>query len=83
MDWLQHNLLTALIFLPMIGAIAVLFVQSNAAIRWTAFGVTAGAFLLSLLLLLTFDWHAGNIQMIQTFNWIPAFNVQYKVGIDG
>ena len=83
MDWLQHNLLTALIFLPMIGAVAVLFVRSNGAIRWTAFGVTAATFLLSLLLLLAFDWHAGNIQMIQTLNWIPAFNVQYKVGIDG
>jgi NADH-quinone oxidoreductase subunit M len=56
MDWLQHNLLTALIFLPMIGAVAVLFVRSNGAIRWTAFGVTAATFLLSLLLLLAFDW---------------------------
>src|SRR5439155_10278938 len=50
-------------------------------------------FALSLVLFATFDWHkgigysyassGGTIQMVQRANWIPAFNIQYLVGIDG
>ena len=50
-------------------------------------------FALSLLLLIPFDWrrgggyayaeNGGNIQLVQTANWIPSLNIQYKVGLDG
>jgi elongation factor Tu len=49
--------------------------------------------LLSLLLLVTFDWNrpgpytymqeGGTVQMVQRATWIPAFNIEYLVGIDG
>src|ERR1700722_19785091 len=58
MDFLRHYLLTILLIIPAAGTIAVLFVRGNA-IRWTALGITLGAFAASLLLLLAFDWHAG------------------------
>src|SRR5439155_10246363 len=48
---------------------------------------------LSLLLFVAFDWHkiggyaydrdGGVVQMVQQASWIPAFNIYYKVGIDG
>jgi NADH-quinone oxidoreductase subunit M len=89
MDFLNQYLLTILIFLPMLGAILVLFGRSRDAVRWTAIGTTLLTFLLSLLLLATFDWHKGgnaygsSVQMITAVPWIPAFNIQYRVGIDG
>jgi NADH-quinone oxidoreductase subunit M len=55
--------------------------------------VTLAAFVLSLSLLLWFDGHAGarygyaadggTVQLVQDARWIPAFNIHYKVGIDG
>src|SRR5207248_196072 len=27
--------------------------------------------------------NTGVVQMVETANWIPAFNIQYKVGVDG
>jgi NADH-quinone oxidoreductase subunit M len=99
MDFLRHNLLTILIFLPTLGAIPVLLARGRDAVRWTALAVTAITFALSLLLLFYFDWNAagrygylsgarggaesGIVQMTQEADWIPAFNIKYKVGIDG
>ena len=97
MDFLQHWLLTILIFLPSAGAILVLFQKDRNAVRWTALVVTLITFALSLLLLLPgmFDWDKGGayaymtrggegvVQLVQVADWIPAFNIHYKVGIDG
>ncbi len=102
MDFLRHNLLTILIFLPMVGALVTMVLRTRDQVRWAAVGFTAATFLLSLLLFVTFDWNqkgpydyvkydaggaaipgSGIVQMVQSASWIPAFNIQYKVGIDG
>jgi NADH-quinone oxidoreductase subunit M len=59
MDLLNQWLLTILIFLPSAGALAVLAVKGRDQARWMALGTTIVTFALSLLLLATFDWHAG------------------------
>jgi NADH-quinone oxidoreductase subunit M len=97
MDFLNHWLLTILIFLPTAGAILTLIAKGRDAVRWTALATCIVTFAASLLLFATFDWHAGNgtyaylhngdgsgvVQMVQEASWIPSFNVKYKVGIDG
>ena len=94
MDFLNHWLLTILIFLPCVGAAVVLLMKDRDSVRWAALGTTAVTFALSLLLFLTFDWKQGSgrydyaanggvVQMVQEASWIPAFNIKYKVGIDG
>jgi NADH-quinone oxidoreductase subunit M len=83
MDFLNHWLLTILIFLPSVGAVFVLMMKSRDSIRWMALGTTIVTFLFSLLLLGTYDWNLGSVQMIQRASWIKAFNIEYLVGIDG
>jgi NADH-quinone oxidoreductase subunit M len=94
MQFLNNWLLTILIFLPCAGAILVLLAKDRNAIRWTALATTIVTFAASLLLFATFDWKTGNgkyayasdggvVQMVQAAKWIPAFNIEYKVGIDG
>src|SRR5580765_5260326 len=90
---MQNNLLTILIFLPTVGAVLTMLVKGRDAVRWTALGTCIVTFLLSLLLFACFDWSkagvygyeasGGTVQMVQECSWIPAFNIQYKVGIDG
>src|SRR5205823_2161876 len=63
------------------------------AVRTAGLVTTIVTFALSLLLLATFNWHAGNgkydyapngvVQMVQQGSWIPAFNIYYRVGVDG
>jgi NADH-quinone oxidoreductase subunit M len=93
MDFLKHWLLTILIFLPMAGAGVVLFMRTRDGVRWAALGTTLLTFALSLLLLVTYNWNKGSgyayednggvVQMVQHARWIPAFNIEYRVGIDG
>jgi len=95
MDSIKENLLSILIFLPTIGALLVLLMRGRKAARSMALLTTLVTFGLSLLLFATFDWHksgvpnyaydqdGGVVQMEQHAQWIPAFNIYYKVGIDG
>src|SRR5436853_1936030 len=93
MDFLKHWLLTILIFLPMAGSIVVLFMRTCDGVRWAALGTTLLTFVLSLLLLVSYKWNDGKgyayeenggvVQMVQHAHWIPAFNIEYRVGIDG
>jgi NADH-quinone oxidoreductase subunit M len=96
MDWLHNNILTILIFLPLAGAAAALVIRDRNALRWTALATTLGVFALSLLLLAMFhrgqegaqyayrgETGFGVVQMVQRAAWIPSFNIEYLVGVDG
>ena len=98
MDFISNNILTILIFLPGAGAILTLLARGRDAVRWTALATTLVTFALSLVLFALYDWNkSGNyawletgrgaqdgiVQLRQEASWIPAFNIQYKVGVDG
>ncbi len=93
---LKNYILTFLIFLPTIGAALILLAKGQRAVRWTALVTTLFTFAVSLLLPIFFDWHAGDgygylhagggggvVQLVGQATWIKAFNIHYKVGLDG
>jgi NADH-quinone oxidoreductase subunit M len=89
---LQHYLLTILIFLPTVGAMAVLIVRHPGVIRWIALGTGLAVFLLSLLpaVPVIYEWRApgayavgGVVQLVQRTGWIDSIGAQYFVGLDG
>jgi NADH-quinone oxidoreductase subunit M len=87
------NLLSILLLLPAAGALAVLPLRGNQPARWLALAITLATFALSLALLFVFDFRrngpydyesaGGTVQLVQQCSWIPALNIQYKVGLDG
>ena len=81
---MEHWLLTLMVFTPLVGAAVVLCLPSEGkdAIRWTATAFTVPPVLLSVWLLLRFDPNAG-FQFVQKADWIPAYHIQYFVGVDG
>jgi NADH-quinone oxidoreductase subunit M len=93
MDFLRNNILTILIFLPAIGAIPVLFCNTKNSMRWTTLAFTIATFLVSVIALTMFDFskgagyayesEGGTVQLVQATSWIPAFNIEYRVGVDG
>jgi NADH-quinone oxidoreductase subunit M len=79
----RPSLLTALIFLPILGSFAVLFVPRQALrlLRYTTYGIMAAVLVGSLLLLehrMSPGWHYQHIK-----EWIPAFGIRYHVALDG
>src|SRR5438874_11738873 len=78
-------MLSATIFIPLLGAIAILLLPRDNAelIRRAAALVTGLALVVSLLVWAAYDRDAVGIQLAQRFVWIPAISIEYFVGVDG
>ena len=78
-------MLTLIVFTPLLAGIFVLFMQAEqlAAIRRAAFVLSLIPFLLSLMLLSIFHTDDPGMQFVESYAWIPQFNVRYVVGLDG
>ena len=81
-------ILSAIVGTPLVGAILLAFLPRSRPdlIRWGALAISLLTFGLSLLLLAGFDPAAGGRQGFlhrEVADWIPAFGIQYKLGVDG
>lgn len=82
----QLPLLTILIWLPLLGATAVLFTgddrHANIA-RAIALVTTIVNFLISIPLYIGFDPSRYDMQFVEDHLWINAYQIHYALGIDG
>jgi NADH-quinone oxidoreductase subunit M len=78
-------LLSILIFAPLLGAIAVACLRAEArgAIRAVATAATAVPVVLVAVLLAGYRYGAGGLQFVARLQWIPAWHIEYFVGVDG
>ena len=78
-------ILSLITFVPLAGALLLAFVprQRPDLVRIGALATALLSFALSLLLLASFDREASGFQFVETADWIPAFGIQYKMGVDG
>lgn len=79
------SLITVVLFLPLVGMFALLFMDEEKTenIKWTAFGFSLATFVGTLVLWAAFDQSEPGLQMVQRLNWLPQYNISYYVGIDG
>lgn len=79
------NILSILIFLPIVLAIPVLFFKKNGekTIKYYSLAVTIVTFLLSLVLYFAFNTESGEYQFVQKVMWVKIINSYYYVGVDG
>ena len=78
-------LLTATIFLPTLGALILAFLDKKAedAMRNVALFTTAVTFGLTLLIFWEFDPAVSTMQMAVSIPWVPTWNINYQLGVDG
>lgn len=77
-------MLSILIWLPIIGGIAVLLCRDNVyAARWLALLVSMVTMLLSFGLYIGFDVSTAQMQFVERLPWVETFNIEYFLGIDG
>ena len=78
-------LLSLLIWLPIVGAVAVLIVGEERAEfgRWIALLVSLVALALCVPLYQAFDPALATMQFQELRSWIPAFSINYHLGVDG
>jgi len=77
--------LTLLVFLPTLGALGLLFIprRMTSELFIVALGSALLTFFWSLWILWRFDPAAGEMQLVERFSWIPAYGIDYSVGVDG
>ena len=77
--------LSLTIWLPIIGGIFVLMSGDKAGntSKWAALIVAIATFLVSLPLWFGFDATTSAMQFVERTAWIPSFNVDYHLGVDG
>ncbi len=81
-------ILSLLTFLPLVGAGFILLVRGEEKIvarnaRYVALWTSVITFLLSLYLWFNFDTSASGFQFTETAEWMPTFNISYRMGVDG
>ncbi len=83
-------MLSVIVFLPLVGAVLSLLAGGSGdrhdrapAVRTLALAVSLATFLATLLLWWRFDPTSADYQFVERHAWIPAFGIQYLVGVDG
>lgn len=81
----MENILTALIALPVSGAIMtyVLGRSCNHTARYVALIITVVTFALSLIVAAGFESSSAEYQFVEKLNWFHGYEIYYHVGIDG
>src|SRR3989475_2232954 len=74
--------LTAVVFLPLAGAVMLFFVKESL-VRWTALVVALADLGLSFPLWLLFDPSTPRMQFTERVSWIASPSINYSIGIDG
>jgi NADH-quinone oxidoreductase subunit M len=84
MSFFDQHLLSVLVFLPVVGAIAVALTPRGAdgVAKILGLAISTAIFLLSLGLLHGF-MPTADMQFTEQIDWMPAYGISYHVGIDG
>ncbi len=85
MNNLPFPILSTIIFLPVVGVLVLLIISrfQETLIKWVALIFAVATFLLSLPLFTHFDKTTYKMQFVERHDWIPAWNIEYFLGVDG
>jgi len=76
-------ILSVLTFLPLVFCFLVAFLPNDKTVRTVALIGSLIEFALSVFLLMQFDGGTHHVQMVEKHAWLPAFGINYFLGIDG
>src|SRR3954471_4254868 len=77
-------LLSLAIWVPIAAAVVVLALgERNPLMRWVALAGAIAGFLVTLPLYSGFDPATSAMQFVEFRQWIPRFNINYHLGVDG
>ncbi|TAJ21448.1 MAG: NADH-quinone oxidoreductase subunit M [Rugosibacter sp.] len=82
---MNANFLSLAIWVPILGAIPVLLLGSERRflVRWVALAVALAGFAVTLPLYTGFDTTQAGMQFVEQLRWVPRFNLEYLLGVDG
>ena len=80
----HDSILSALVWLPILGGAATLLLANKPeTARWFALAIAFVAFLIALPLYTAFESGTAAMQFVQNVPWVPAYHINYHLGVDG
>ena len=76
-------MLSTVIFLPLVFAVLILFLNDSRLIRTIAFAGATLEFAFCLVLLSRFNPDIAQLQMVENIPWVKSVGISYFLGIDG
>ena len=70
-------------FLPLAGVAVILVIGNERLCRWIALITTLATLLVSVPLYIDYDKTSSGLQFEDSATWIPDWNVNYQLGVDG
>ena len=85
MNFANMNLLTLSMLLPLLGTAALAFTpKANVLLtKQIALATTILVALVVILMTVKFDFNKVGFQFVESHEWIPAFGINYALGVDG
>lgn len=85
MNFIEQHILSLLIFVPIFGGIALMFIPraTESTAKVGALLISSLTLLLSLPLYFKFDKSTADFQFTEHTSWIDAINANYALGVDG
>lgn len=79
------NILTYIVFAPVVGIIILFFIQKDKKdlIRTISIVFLSISLILSTILVFQFNKSNPDMQFVEFHKWIPQFNISYFMGVDG
>lgn len=75
--------LSVLIFSPLVAAVVLLFLRDERHMRWWTLLFTTGLAVVAALMYPLFNPDTAAFQFVEHAAWIPAFQINYTLGVDG
>ncbi len=81
----MEHILTAIVFTPLLGGLALFFINRENAnlIKTLGMAFSLLTFVISLVLFFKFDGTNPDMQFVYKILWIESLNVSYHIGVDG
>jgi len=85
MNLANMNLLTLSMLLPLLGTAALAFTPKTSVLltKQIALATTVLVAVVGIYMTINFDFKATGFQFVESRPWIPAFGINYALGIDG
>jgi NADH-quinone oxidoreductase subunit M len=83
MNNLGYPILSILVFLPLLGVIPLIILKNDEIAKYWTLAISTFIALVSLLLYFNFDKTTAQYQFGEHHAWIPMWDINYTLGIDG
>jgi NADH-quinone oxidoreductase subunit M len=80
---MSQHLITLMVLLPLVGALAQAFLPDAKAGRWSALAASLASSICAVVLVASMQTASPELQSTETLPWVGSYAITYAMGVDG